>query len=76
MEDMLKASNELLEQGMRPEKAQIFLPTPMTVATAIYCTGLHPETLQPVHVARRPSEKRRQLGVLPGHSDRSKQGKR
>lgn len=76
MEDMMKASNELREQGMRPEKAQIFLPTPMTVATAIYCTGLHPETLQPVQVARRPSEKRRQLGALPGHSDRSKPGKR
>ncbi|MBN2586382.1 MAG: YgiQ family radical SAM protein [Candidatus Fermentibacteraceae bacterium] len=72
MADMRLAAEELEREGMRPEKAQIFLPTPMTMATAMYCTGLHPQTREPMSIARRPSEKRRQLGVLPGHSSEEK----
>lgn len=67
-DDMEMAAAELRRQGMRPEKAQIFLPTPMTMATAMYFTGMDPETGGPLEVTRKPSEKRRQLGVLPGHT--------
>lgn len=67
MKDMELAASELEREGMRPEKAQIFLPTPMTMATAMYLTGLDPYTGDRIRVARKPSEKRRQLGVLPGH---------
>ncbi|OPL18395.1 MAG: hypothetical protein AVO35_06010 [Candidatus Aegiribacteria sp. MLS_C] len=66
--DMELAAEELREQGMRPERAQIFLPTPMTMATAMYLTGIDPETGGQLEVTRRPSEKRRQLGALPGHT--------
>lgn len=65
---MYMASDELRRQGMRPEKAQIFLPTPMTMATAMYHTGINPETGTQIYVARKPSQKKRQLEVLPGHS--------
>lgn len=68
MKDMELAAGELQKEGMRPEKAQIFLPTPMTMAAAMYLTGLDPHTGAGIKVARKPSEKRRQLGVLPGHS--------
>ncbi|MCK4806498.1 MAG: DUF3362 domain-containing protein, partial [Candidatus Aegiribacteria sp.] len=68
MDHMLMAADELRRQNMRPEKAQIFLPTPMTMATAMYHTGINPETGSQIYVARKPSQKRRQLEVLPGHS--------
>ncbi len=70
MKDMQLAADELEKEGMRPEKAQIFLPTPMTMATAMYLTGLDPDSGDRIRVARKPSEKRRQLGALPGHSSR------
>ena len=40
-----------------PEQIQDFTPTPMTLATEIYYTGLHPDTLQPVYTAKTPEEK-------------------
>ncbi len=65
---MYKTADELRRQNMRPEKSQIFLPTPMTMATAMYHTGINPETGLQIYVARKPSHKRRQIEVLPGHS--------
>ena len=70
MREMQEAARELERQGLRPERAQIFLPAPMTMATAMYHTGLDPDTGCALRVARRPSEKRRQLGTLPGHSSK------
>lgn len=69
---MYKTADELRNQHMRPEKAQIFLPTPMTTATAMYYTGINPETGKQIHVARKPSQKKRQLESLPGHSGEQK----
>ena len=65
---MYKTADELRRQNMRPEKSQIFLPTPMTIATAMYHTGINPQTGLQIYVARKPSQKRRQIEVLPGHS--------
>ncbi len=68
MKQMHIAAAELRRQNMRPEKAQIFLPTPMTMATAMYYSGINPETGRGIYVARKPSLKRNQLQSLPGHS--------
>jgi hypothetical protein len=65
---MRQTAGELMTQNIRPEKAQVFLPTPMTMATAIYYSGKDPETGEELRVAWKPSEKRRQLGALPGHT--------
>jgi uncharacterized radical SAM protein YgiQ len=67
MKQMHRAAAELRSQRMRPEKAQIFLPTPMTMATAMYFTGVNPETGEEIYVARKPSLKKNQLKSLPGH---------
>jgi uncharacterized radical SAM protein YgiQ len=48
----------LRDAGLRPSQVQEFIPTPMTVATAMYHSGLDPTTLEPVHVAREPRERR------------------
>ena len=39
------------------EQVQDFTPTPMTVSTETYYTGLHPYTLEPVFTARTQKEK-------------------
>jgi hypothetical protein len=46
--------------GFRLEQVQDFTPTPMTVATEIYATGVHPYDHRPVCVARTPEEKQEQ----------------
>ena len=42
---------------MHLEQVQDFTPTPMTVATEIYYSGVHPYTLQPIFTAVSPAEK-------------------
>jgi len=46
--------------GFRLEQVQDFTPTPMTVATIIYYTGLHPYTLKPVYAAKSRKDKKNQ----------------
>ncbi len=66
LEDMGVVEAELTLRGMRPQQVQVFLPTPMTMATAIYFTGLDPRNGEKLFVERKPSGKRRQLSKLPG----------
>jgi uncharacterized radical SAM protein YgiQ len=66
IEDMLVVKAELARRGMKPQQVQVFLPTPMTMATAIYLTGLDPLTGDELFVERKPSGKRRQLSTMPG----------
>ena len=39
------------------EQVQDFTPTPMTLATVMYYTGINPETMQPVYVAHTKEQK-------------------
>jgi uncharacterized radical SAM protein YgiQ len=59
-QDMADLALQTKELGFRLEQVQDFTPTPMTVATEIYATGLHPSTGKPVFVARSPEEKEEQ----------------
>ncbi|MFT5165850.1 MAG: putative radical SAM protein YgiQ [Saprospiraceae bacterium] len=59
-EEMANLAAETKEMGFKLEQVQDFTPTPMTVATIIYYTGLHPYTLRPVYTAKTPQEKKRQ----------------
>lgn len=58
--DMANLATETKDLGFRLEQVQDFTPTPMTVATIIYYTGLHPYTLKPVYTAKTTKEKRAQ----------------
>ena len=44
----------------RPEQVQDFTPTPMTLATTMFYTGVNPYTMQPLYVARSKEEKQKQ----------------
>lgn len=58
--DMAELACETKKQGFQPEQVQDFTPTPMTLATTMYYTGLDPYTMQPVYVARTREEKQAQ----------------
>ena len=59
-EEMANLAAETKDMGFRLEQVQDFTPTPMTVATIIYYTGLHPYTLRPVYTAKSPKQKKNQ----------------
>jgi uncharacterized radical SAM protein YgiQ len=59
-EDMADLAIQTKDLGFRLEQVQDFTPTPMTVATEIYATGLDPYDQRPVPVARTPEEKQEQ----------------
>lgn len=59
-EDMAELALKTKDLGFRLEQVQDFTPTPMTVATEIYATGVHPYNHQSVCVARTPEEKQEQ----------------
>ena len=48
----------------KPQQVQDFMPTPMTLASDMYWSGLHPTTGEPVHVTRDMEEKRMQKALL------------
>ncbi len=59
-EDMANLAVETKDMGFKLEQVQDFTPTPMTVATIIYYTGLHPYTLRPVFTAKTKQDKKNQ----------------
>lgn len=58
--DMALLACKTRELNFHLEQVQDFTPTPMTVATEIYYTGLHPYTLRPVPTPRTPRDKEAQ----------------
>ena len=56
-EDMANLAVETKDMGFRLEQVQDFTPTPMTVATVIYYSGVHPYTLKPVFAPKTKKEK-------------------
>jgi uncharacterized radical SAM protein YgiQ len=58
--DMSDLAAETRKLNFKLEQIQDFTPTPMTLATEIYYTGLHPYTLKPVFTARTKAEKEKQ----------------
>lgn len=61
---MIELACYLKRTGLRPQQVQDFLPTPGTLSTCMYWTGLDPLTGQPVYVPRNPRERRWQRALL------------
>ena len=55
--DAIELALALKKQGFVPEQVQDFYPTPGTVSTCMFHTGLDPMTGKPVYVAKTPREK-------------------
>ena len=56
---------------MRPEQVQDFYPTPGTVSTCMFYTGLDPYTLKPVFVEKTPEGKALQRALLQYYEPRN-----
>jgi len=60
LQDMAELAVKMKHMGYRLEQIQDFTPTPMTLSTEMYYTGIDPTTMEPVYVARHPNEKQQQ----------------
>jgi uncharacterized radical SAM protein YgiQ len=57
LEDMAQLAVDMKQMGYRLEQIQDFTPTPMTLSTEMYYTGIDPATMKSVYVATTPAEK-------------------
>lgn len=58
--EMQQLADETKKMRYRPEQVQDFTPTPMTLSTTMFYTGIDPYTGQKVYVARTAEEKKEQ----------------
>ena len=58
--------------GIRPEQVQDFYPTPGTISTCMFYTGLDPYTMKEVYVAKDPHEKAMQRALLQYFNPKNK----
>lgn len=58
--DMQQLAEETRRMHYHPEQVQDFTPTPMTLSTTMFYTGVNPFTMKPVYVARTSREKQQQ----------------
>ena len=58
--DMQQLAECCRQMHYHPEQVQDFTPTPMTLATTMFYTGLNPYTKEPIYVAKTKEEKQKQ----------------
>ncbi len=64
LSDAIELAEYLRDSGFVPDQVQDFYPTPGTLATAMYRTGLDPLTMESVYVARGARERSMQRALL------------
>ena len=64
LQDAVALAQYLNRLGRQPEQVQDFYPTPGTISTCMYYTGIDPTTMQRVYVAKTPHEKAMQRALL------------
>ena len=62
--DAIALAEYLKRHNMRPEQVQDFYPTPGTMSTCMYHSGIDPRTMKPVYVAKSEKEKAMQRALL------------
>ena len=64
MKEAIALAEYLRDLGYMPEQVQDFYPTPSTLSTCMYYTGLDPRTMEPVYVPKDPHEKAMQRALI------------
>lgn len=64
MKEAIELAEFLRDIHHQPEQVQDFYPTPSTISTCMYYTGLDPRTMEPVYVPREPHEKAMQRALM------------
>ena len=62
--DAIALAQWLNKTGRQPEQVQDFYPTPGTLSTCMYHTGLDPRTMEEIYVPKSPHEKELQRALL------------
>lgn len=64
MKEAIVLAEYLRDLGYMPEQVQDFYPTPSTISTCMYYTGVDPRTMKPVYVPKNPHEKAMQRALI------------
>ena len=64
LQDAVALAEYINRRGRQPEQVQDFYPTPGTISTCMYYTGIDPMTMKRVYVAKTPHEKALQRALL------------
>ena len=64
LEDAVQLAEWLNKEGHMPEQVQDFYPTPGTLATCMWYTGIDPRTMKPVFVPKTPHDKAMQRALM------------
>lgn len=64
LKEAVELAEFLRDLGYMPEQVQDFYPTPSTISTCMYYTGVDPRTMQPIYVAINPHEKAMQRALI------------
>ncbi len=64
LQDAVILAEYIRDIGYNPEQVQDFIPTPGSMATAMYYSGYDPRTMKPVYVPRDPHEKAMQRALM------------
>ena len=64
MKEAVELAEYIRDMGYNPEQVQDFYPTPSTLSTVMYYTGLDPRTMDKVYVPTDPHEKAMQRALI------------
>ena len=64
LKEAVELAEYLRDLGYMPEQVQDFYPTPSTISTCMYYTGVDPRTMEPVYVPINPHEKAMQRALI------------
>ncbi len=73
IKDAVKLAEYVRDMGFNPEQVQDFYPTPSTLSTCMYHTGIHPLTGEKVYVPRNPHEKAIQRALIQYRNPENKE---
>ena len=64
LKEAIELAEFIRDMGYNPEQVQDFYPTPSTLSTVMYYTGLDPRTMERVYVPTDPHEKAMQRALI------------
>ena len=64
LKEAITLAEHIRDLGYMPEQVQDFYPTPSTISTCMYYTGVDPRTMEPVYVPKNPHEKAMQRALI------------
>ena len=64
LKEAVALAEHIRDLGYMPEQVQDFYPTPSTISTCMYYTGVDPRNMEPVYVPKNPHEKAMQRALI------------